>query len=59
MQEQLFRYFSSAGHNGFLSDVSVTFIDKKDPSDPLKRKIFWRETLRTMAPYGLNIEDSV
>ena len=30
-----------------------------DPSDPLKRENFWRETLMTMAPYGLNIEDSV
>ena len=42
-----------------LNDVSVTFIDITDPSDPLKRENFWRETLRTMAPYGLNIEDSV
>ena len=43
----------------FLMIISVTFIDITDPSDPLKREIFWRETLRTMAPYGLNIEDSV
>ena len=43
----------------FLNDVSVTFIDKTDPSDPLKRENFWREIRMTMAPYGLNIEDSV
>ena len=36
MQEHLFWHFSSPGHNGFLSDVSVTSIGKTDPSDPLK-----------------------
>ena len=40
MQEHLFRHFSRPGHNGFLNDVSVTFIDKPDPSDPLKRENF-------------------
>ena len=40
MQEHLFRYSSSPGHNGFLNDVSVTFIDKTYPSDPLKCKGF-------------------
>ena len=53
MQEHLFRHFSSPGLN-----VSVTFIHKTDPSDPLKREIFWRQTLMTMAPYWLKIEDS-
>ena len=42
MQEHLFRHFSSPGLN-----VSVTFIHKTDPSDPLKREIFWRQTLMT------------
>ena len=55
----MFRHFSSAGHNGFLNDVSITFIDKTDPPDPLKHKNFWQGTFMTMAPYGLNIEDSV
>ena len=41
------------------NDVSVTFIDKTDPLDPLKRENMWWETLMTMAPYGLNIEYSV
>ena len=40
MQENLFRHFSSPGHNGFLNDVSVTFIDKTDPSDHLKGEDF-------------------
>ena len=59
MQEHLFRHFSSPSRNGFLNDVSTTFIDKTDPSDPLKREDYRRRTLKTMAPLGLNIEDSV
>ena len=59
MQKHVFRHFSSPGHNGFLNDVSITFIGKTDPSDPLKREDYWRRTLRTMAPFGLNTEDSV
>ena len=43
----------------FLKDVSLTFIDKTDPSDPLKRENYWRGTLKTMAPCRLNIEESV
>ena len=57
MQEHLFRHFSSPGRNGFLN-VSITFIDKTDPSDPLKREDYWRRTLKTTAPFGLNIEDN-
>ena len=34
-------------------------IDKTDPSDPLRRKDYWRQTLKTMVLYGLNIEGSV
>ena len=59
MQGHLFRHFLILGHNGFLNDVSLTFIDKTDPSDPLKREDYWRRTLKTMAPFRLNIEDSV
>ena len=59
MQEHLFSYFSSPGHNGFLNDVSITFIDKTDPSDPLKREDYWNRTLKTMAPHGFDFENSV
>ena len=31
MQEHLFRQFSMAAHDGFLNDVSITFIGKADP----------------------------
>ena len=59
MQEHLCSHFSIAGHDGFLNDVSITFIDNIDPSDPLRRKDYWRQTLKTMVLYGINIEDSV
>ena len=38
MQEHLFNHFSMAGHDGFLNDVSISFIDKTDPSDTLRRE---------------------
>ena len=59
MQEHLYRHLSSLGHKGFLNDASVTLIGKTDGSDPKKREDYWMRTLKTMAPYGLNIEDSV
>ena len=59
MQQHLYEHFCSSNLNCFISDVSVTFIDKTDPSDPLKREDYWRSTLKTMAPFGLNIEESV
>ena len=49
----------TSGHCGFLEDVSLTFIDKTHPSDPLKREDYWRNTPKTMEPFGLNIEESV
>ena len=55
----LYRHFSSPGQRGFLNDVLVTLIDKTDGSDSKKREDYWIKTLKTMAPYGLNIEDSV
>ena len=35
------------------------FIDKTDPSEPLKRENYWKNVLKTVTPLGLNIEDSV
>ena len=59
MQEHLFRHFWSTGYNGYLTDILITLIGKTDPSDPLKREDYWRRTLKTMTPFGLNIEGSV
>ena len=38
MQQHLYKHFCSSNHC-FISDVSVTFIDKTDPSDLLNKKI--------------------
>ena len=59
MQQHLYKHFCSSNHNCFISDVSVTFIDKTNPSDPLKREDYWRSNLKTMAQFGLNVEQSV
>ena len=48
MQQHLHEHFCSGNHICFISDVSVTFLDKTDPSDHLKRD-YWRSTLKTMA----------
>ena len=60
MQEHLFGRFQSEFHSGFLGNVSMTLVDKTDGKDP-KRTIenYWIRTLKTYAPFGLNIEDSV
>ena len=34
MQKHLYRHFGSPGHTGFVSDVSITLIDKTDGSEP-------------------------
>ena len=53
MQEHLFSHFSLAGHDGFFNDVSITFIDKTDPSDPSRREDYWRQTLKQWFRSGL------
>ena len=42
MQQHLFNHFCTSGHAAFLEDVSITFIDKTDPSDPVKTEDYWR-----------------
>ena len=53
----LFKHFSSEGHNYFLNDVSIIFIDKTDPKDPNKLEHYWQHTSKTMTPQGLNVQD--
>ena len=57
MQQHFFEHFSSEGHNSFLDDVSIIFIDKTDPKDPNKREHYWRHALKIMTPQSLNVED--
>ena len=59
MQEHLCEHFCDSEHSGFLSDISITFIDKTDSTNPLQRENYWKHTLKTFAPYGLNIEENV
>ena len=58
MQQHLYEHFCCSSHICFICDVSVTFIDKSDPSDPLKREGYWRSTLEIMAFFGLNVGES-
>ena len=59
MQQHLFRHFQSPGHTDFIEDVCITQIDKTDPFIPTKREDYWRQTLKTLAPHGFNIEKSI
>ena len=59
MQQNLFSSFCTSRTAGFLDDVSIAFIDKTNPSDPLIREDYWRLTFKTLALFGLNIEESV
>ena len=43
--------------NGLINDVEIIFIDKTDPSDPTRIEDFWRTKLKTLAPYGFNVEE--
>ena len=54
MQQHLFEHFASEGHCSFLENVTITFIDKTDPKDPYRQEHYWRNTLKTMVPLGLN-----
>ena len=54
MQPELFEHFAAGNHKCFLTDCSITLIDKSDGSDPTRRKEYWRKVLKTVAPYGLN-----
>ena len=58
MQRHLYEHFYLPGHSGFLSDVSVTLINKTSPKDP-KRGDSWIHTLKTKGPLGLNVEDGL
>ena len=55
----MFRHFHSGEDKGFLQNVKITLIDKIDGQNPKKREDYWRRTLETNAPFGLNAEDSV
>ena len=41
-KQHLYDHFILEDHTQFVSDASITFIDKTDPTDPLKREQYWR-----------------
>ena len=49
--------FLSEGYNGLIDDIEIIFIDKTDPSEPTRREQFWRTKLKTLASYGLDVEE--
>ena len=51
-------HFLQPDHKRFLKDVNIRLIDKTQVSDPTKRKFYWRRTLKTLNPDGLNIESN-
>ena len=53
------KYFESKRHSGFHDDVSVILIDKTDGSNPTERETYWMRTLKTIAPYDMNVENGV
>ena len=57
MHQHLYQHFPSEAHCSFLEDLTITFIDKTDHKDSNPREHYWRHTLKTMVPLGLNVED--
>ena len=59
VQEHLFENFNEEGHHVFSEDISMTFINKAEPLEPLKRKNYLKSILKSMAPLSLNVEGSI
>ena len=57
MKKYFHDHFLSEGHNGLINDAEIVFIDKTHPSGPTRREEFWRNKLKTLEPYGLNVEE--
>ena len=57
MKKYFHDHFLSKDHDGLLNNFEITLIGKTDPSDPKRREEFRRTKLRTLAPFGLNIEE--
>ena len=59
MLQHLYKHFHSEGYNGFLGNVSISFINKTDGFQPKKMGNYWMRTLKTLALLGLNVESVV
>ena len=56
-QKFLHKHFLKDDHYGFEKDVSICLIDKTQSYDLHKREYFWMRTLKTLAQFGINMED--
>ena len=56
MQDRLFAHFNEDITDFWKTSQSHSLTG---PSEPLKRENYWKAFPKTMAPLGLNIEDSV
>ena len=50
-QQHLYDHFMLEDHTQFVNDAVIIFIDKIDPTDPLKREQYWRHILETLIPF--------
>ena len=57
-QKFLHEHFLKDDHHGFEKDVSIYLIDKIQSSDPHKIEYCWMRILKTLAPFGLHMEDT-
>ena len=55
MERHLYEHFHLPGHSGFLNDISLTLIDKADPTDPTKWELSWLHIFKRKAPLWLNV----
>ena len=58
-QKYLYDHFMLEDYAQFVNDASIIFIDKTDPTDPLKGEQYCRYTLKTLVQYDLNVSESV
>ena len=58
-QGHLFEHFKNEGYCGFLGNASIKLINKTDAKDPKITENLWMRTIKSYAPFKLNIEDSV
>ena len=59
MQKYFHDHFLSEGYSGLNNDVETVFIDKTHPSDRARREEFWRNKLKTLTPFELNLEEQL
>lgn len=53
---QMYEHFTLVGHSSFLHDVSITLIEKIDPSYFVKREDYCKDTLKTNTDMGMNLD---